>query len=149
MRTKVATFLLLVVLLSGCRNAPTSVKEADKEAQRLTTAFVKNNNELMKRVADHYRAQEYKHIELAARKAAADGDKPEDIEKAVTAAKKAVDTHYVNILSKFLAIQKDLKQATKLRAEISRYMDNKIDYKDLTDTILRLGEFVADKRASR
>jgi hypothetical protein len=145
----IAVLLALFLSLTACSEVPVSVKEADKEAQRLTTSFVANNTLLMKRVVDFYKAREYRHIDLAALKAAADGDKPEDVAKAVAAARKAVDAQYVKMLTKFLEIQKDLKQAVILRAEISKYLDSKVSYKELTDVILNLAEHVAEKKAGQ
>jgi len=138
---------LSLLIMAGCQcHAPQSVRQADKEAQRLVTSYVQNSNKLFKRLADFYKEREYKHIELSALKAASDGDKPENIAKATKKARAAVDANYVKMLKKYLEIQTDIKQATLLRAEISKFMENKVDYGQLADVVLKFGDAIAENR---
>tara|TARA_R110000824_G_scaffold337740_1_gene524310 strand:+ start:2568 stop:3017 length:450 start_codon:yes stop_codon:yes gene_type:complete len=147
MKHAVITLLLSLLVMTGCTcHAPQSVKQADKEAQRLTTAYVSNSNTLFKRVADLYKKQEYKHIKVAADKALLEGAKPEALTLLVKEAQVKVDANYVKMLKKYLEIQTDLKQATLLRAEISKFMENKVNYGKLADVVLQFGEAIAENK---
>jgi hypothetical protein len=143
---KLIEIAAVILVMTGCHcNAPVSVKKADKEAQKLTVSFVKNNNKLFKRVADFYKAREYAHIEALAKIAKEKGASENALKVGVAEAKKKVDAHYVKMLEKFLEIQKDLQQAVKLRSEISRFMENKINYKEFTDILVQFAEKLAKK----
>jgi len=145
---KYAFFAFLIMVGCHC-NAPVSVKKADTEAQRLVVSFVDNNNRLFKRVVDFYRAREYSHIQYLADEALRKGATKEAVNEKVRSSRASVDVQYVKMLKKFLAIQKDLKQATALRAEISRFMESKVNYAELANVILKFGDSFVKTRVER